>query len=230
MCALLLLAGCAAPATNPSAGVTEPTTAVQVPPASVTDTADIPDVTTTVTTSLAAPATPEPPTAEPPTAEPMTAEPPTADPLISASAPTGVRVPSIGVDEQLIDLSLSPDGTAEVPQDYDRAGWYTPGGRPGGVGPTVILGHVDSTTGPAVFFRLREVAVGDDIELTTADGGTARYTVTSVESYGKDAFPTFEVFGATLDDVVRLVTCGGAFDRSAGSYLDNLVVTAERRE
>jgi sortase (surface protein transpeptidase) len=92
----------------------------------------------------------------------------------------------------------------------------------------VLLGHVDSTTGPAVFYDLRALRPGDLVEVTVADGTVARYAVTGTERFAKDALPTAAVFGATTDDVLRLVTCTGEFDRGAGSYTDNLVVTAER--
>ncbi len=144
-------------------------------------------------------------------------------------APVTVSVPAIGVDEELMDLGLLPDGTAEVPTDFDRVGWFTGGGRPGARGPTVLLGHVDSTAGPAVFSDLRDLRPGDLVEVTVADGSTARYEVTGTEQFPKDRFPTAAVFGATVDDVLRLVTCTGAFDAGARSYVDNLVVTAVRR-
>ncbi|WP_322098456.1 class F sortase [Nakamurella alba] len=140
-----------------------------------------------------------------------------------------MSVPSIGIDEQLIDLGIAADGTAQTPEDYSRAGWFATGGRPGQFGlPTVILGHVDSLDGPAVFFRLRDTAVGDSVAVGLQDGRTATYTVTAVDRYPKDDFPTFAVYGATPTDTLRLVTCGGEFDRAAGSYLDNIVVTAVR--
>ncbi len=149
-------------------------------------------------------------------------------PVTAPPAPVRVAVPVLGLDEPLIELGVDDDGAAEVPADYDAAGWFAPGGRPGAVGPTVLMGHVDSTTGPAVFHRLTELAPGDRVDVGLADGGTASYRVTAVDRYPKDVFPTFAVFGATLDDVLRLVTCGGEFDRDAGSYRENLVVTAVR--
>ena len=140
----------------------------------------------------------------------------------------GLSVPSIGVREDLIDLGIAADGTAEVPVDYARAGWFAGGGRPGGVGPTVLLGHVDSLDGPAVFYRLREMSVGDEVLIDLADGSSATYRVAEVQQYSKDTFPTFEVYGASLQDTVKLITCGGPFDGEALSYTENVVVTAER--
>jgi LPXTG-site transpeptidase (sortase) family protein len=139
-----------------------------------------------------------------------------------------VSIPALGVQQDLIGLGVAGDGTAEVPTDFDDVGWFTPGGRPGARGPTVLMGHVDSTAGPAVFYDLRALAPGDVVELTVADGSTATYTVTGTEQVAKDTFPTAAVFGATTQDVLRLITCTGAFDAGARSYTDNLVVTAVR--
>ncbi|SDP33069.1 Sortase family protein [Klenkia soli] len=169
-------------------------------------------------------ATPSP---GPATAVPTSALTPVLDPA-SVPAPTAVSIPALGVQQDLIGLGVADDGTAEVPADFDDVGWFTPGGRPGARGPTVLMGHVDSTTGPAVFYALRDLAPGDTVELTTADGSTPTYTVTGTEQVAKDTFPTAAVFGATTDDVLRLITCTGAFDAGARSYTDNLVVTAVR--
>ncbi len=161
---------------------------------------------------------------------PAAAAPPGAivvDPA-AVPAPVSVDVPALGLTEPLLGLGVADDGTAEVPADPARAGWFTGGGRPGARGPTVLLGHVDSTAGPGVFARLRDLAPGDVVEVTVADGTVARYTVTGTEQVPKGSFPTAAVFGATADDVLRLITCTGDFDRSARSYVDNLVVTAVR--
>lgn len=147
---------------------------------------------------------------------------------VTAADPTRVRIPVLGLDEPLIELGLAADGAMEVPVDYDDVGWFTGGGRPGGTGPTVIAAHVDSPTGPAVFQRLDEVSVGDVIEVYDAEGRVHGYRVTETADYPKAAFPTARVFGATARDELRVITCGGIFDRDAGSYLDNHVVFAER--
>lgn len=149
-------------------------------------------------------------------------------PAATAVDPSRVVIPALGLDEQLIPLGLAPDGAMEVPVDYDEVGWFTGVGRPGGTGPTVIAAHVDSPTGPAVFQRLDEVAVGDLVEVHDVDGTLHTYRVTETADYPKAAFPTARVFGATAADTLRVITCGGVFDRDAGSYLDNRVVFAER--
>jgi hypothetical protein len=142
------------------------------------------------------------------------------------AAPLRVRVPSAGIDAALAGIGLDGDGALAPPGDLAMAGWFSQGPAPGEPGPAVLAGHVDSSEGPAVFFRLRDVAAGDPVLITRADGSTVRFTVTRVGRYAKTAFPTAEVYGPTPDAELRLITCGGDFDRKARSYRDNLVVFA----
>ncbi|MFG6476434.1 class F sortase [Microbacterium sp. P06] len=141
--------------------------------------------------------------------------------------PGGIRIPAIDLDEPLIDLGITADGDMEVPADFDEVGWFTGGGRPGGRGPTVIAAHVDSPTGPAVFLRLDQLVPGDEVQVTDTAGTVFTYVVTEVADYPKSAFPTSRVFGAVATDELRLITCGGVFDRTASSYVDNRVVYAD---
>jgi LPXTG-site transpeptidase (sortase) family protein len=134
----------------------------------------------------------------------------------------------MGLDESLIPLGIQRDGTMEVPVDYDDVGYFTGGGQPGGVGPTVIAAHVDSRSGPAVFFRLGEMVVGDRFTVTGVDGTIFEYEVYKIEDHAKAQFPTVNVFGATPTDEVRLITCGGEYNEAIGRYVDNLVVFAAR--
>jgi len=145
------------------------------------------------------------------------------------AGPARLTVPAIGIDTALTPIDLDAAGALMPPADDSRAGWYRSGPRPGDVGPAVITGHVDSTAGPAVFFRLRDAAVGDEITVTGPDGSATRFTVTRVERYPKAAFPAAEVYAPTPGPELRLITCGGAFDRTARSYLDDVVVYAALR-
>jgi len=151
---------------------------------------------------------------------------PTPAPLPVGLPPASVAIDAIGLEEPLIDLGLQPDGSMEVPTDFDDVGWFTGGGRPGGVGPTVIAAHVDSTSGPAVFARLGELVPGDSVRVSDVTGQVFDYVVTRVGDYAKADFPTTEVFGAVPTDELRLITCTGLFDRSIGHYEDNRVVFA----
>jgi sortase (surface protein transpeptidase) len=139
--------------------------------------------------------------------------------------PERLRIASIGVDTPLEDLTLNADGTLHAPNDYQHAGWYAQGTSPGDVGPAVIAGHVDSKTGPAVFFRLPDLRQGAIIEVTRA-GTPVKFKVLAVQKYAKAEFPTDEVYGPTPNPQLRLITCGGVFDHSKRSYLDNVVVYA----
>jgi sortase (surface protein transpeptidase) len=142
------------------------------------------------------------------------------------AVPVRLQVPSAGVDTALTGIDLDTAGALVPPSDNTLAGWYRQGPAPGEAGPAVLTGHVDSVAGPAVFFRLRDVAVGDPVLVGRADGTTVRFTVTRVARYAKGAFPAAEVYGPTPDAQLRLITCGGVFDRAAHSYPDNVVVYA----
>jgi sortase (surface protein transpeptidase) len=143
--------------------------------------------------------------------------------------PVRVRAPAIRVDSPLLHLGMAPDGTIEVPADYRTAGWFADGPRPGQPGPAVILGHVDSKAGPGVFYRLAQLPVGAAILVDRADGSTVDFQVRRTQHVAKTAFPTDLVYAPTLEPSLRLVTCGGAFDRARGSYVDNVIVYADPR-
>lgn len=151
---------------------------------------------------------------------------PLAGGALPPASPRRVEIPSIGVSSELEPLGLNDDGTMQVPSDFQRAGWFTLGPQPGQRGPAIIAGHVDSEVGPAVFIRLGELAVGDEVLVPREDGTTARFHVTAIESYSKDAFPAAAVYGPVPGPELRLITCDGAFDASSRQYRDNLVVYA----
>jgi LPXTG-site transpeptidase (sortase) family protein len=142
------------------------------------------------------------------------------------SPPVTLTIPSIGVQTSLIHLGLTADGTLQVPQSTAVAGWYTGSPRPGAVGSAVIAGHIDSRTGPGVFFRLSSLRAGDRVYVRRADGTLAVFRVTAVRQFPKDSFPTSAVYGPAPDPEVRLITCGGTFDPQTGSYLSNTIVYA----
>lgn len=143
--------------------------------------------------------------------------------------PTAVSIPAIGVSHSLATVGLNPDGTLQVPplSDVSVPAWYSGGPRPGAPGPAIIVGHVDSaTSGRGVFFDLGALHIGDEVDVARADGTTARFRVTSVTSVPKTAFPTSAVYGNTPDPELRVITCGGQFDRKTGHYLSNTIVFA----
>jgi sortase (surface protein transpeptidase) len=148
-------------------------------------------------------------------------------PLGPPPRPLALRIPAIGVAADLSELGLRTDRSIEVPDDPDQVGWYRHRAIPGERGAGVIVGHVDSHTGPGVFFELRELDVGDRVRVARDDGSIAVFAVTSVEAHSKDRFPTLRVYGPTDGHELRLVTCGGVFDERQRSYAENVVVFAE---
>lgn len=145
-----------------------------------------------------------------------------------AAPPRRIRIPAIGVRARVVSLERAPDSTMETPNNFDNTGWYQPGSEPGERGPAVIAGHIDSTSGPAVFYRLRELKRGNLIRIARADGSVVRFRVEGLERWPKAAFPTRRVFGRTRLAALRLVTCSGNFDASTGHYVDNTIVYATR--
>jgi hypothetical protein len=147
---------------------------------------------------------------------------------VDAGPPTRVRIPAIRVDSGLESLALGADGALQPPKQYGLAGFYAQGAMPGDDGPAVIAGHVDSKTGPAVFYRLRELTTGATVDVQRG-GAWLHFSVTAVERYPKNAFPTQKVYGPTPLAELRLITCGGTFDDKRNSYRDNVVVYAVLR-
>ncbi len=177
---------------------------------------------------------PDPPAARPTVVETLAPAPPAspakptwvgATPL-ARSVPVRVQIPAIGVDSELMELGLQADGTMQVPAAGFPAGWYTGAPTPGELGPAVIAGHVD-WNGPGVFADLHSVQIGDQVTVTRADGSAPVFQVVRVEQYPKAGFPTDEVYGDIDRAGLRLITCGGVFNRTTGHHDDNIVVFAD---
>ncbi|MBB6438666.1 class F sortase [Streptomyces candidus] len=152
---------------------------------------------------------------------------PAVRPLPSV-APSRVVIPRLNVDAPLIGLTLDEDGRLASPPDADQnlAGWYQDGTPPGAVGTSVLAGHVDTAQGPAVFYGLGSLAKGDTVRVPRTDGVTAVFTVDAVELYPADAFPDTKVYGPSDTPQLRLITCGGGYDKKTRRYLGNVVVFA----
>ncbi|WP_430783391.1 class F sortase [Actinoplanes sp. G11-F43] len=149
---------------------------------------------------------------------------------MARSVPVRLRIPAIEVNTELMSLGLRADGTLQVPplRGDAPAGWYRHSPTPGEAGASVIAGHVDTARdGAAVFYRLRELGVGDRVEVRRKDGSTARFAVTRVAVFAKRDFPSDQVYATVPHAGLRLITCGGVFDRGEGSYRSNVVVFAD---
>jgi LPXTG-site transpeptidase (sortase) family protein len=148
--------------------------------------------------------------------------PPAAAPV--TSPPTQLKIEAIHLTTDLEPLGLDDKGRLSPP-GFDDAGWYADGTAPGDAGPAVIAGHIDSKSGPSVFYHLHELKTGDIIQVKRG-AAWIRFAVTDQQQYPKTAFPTAKVYGPTATAQLRLITCGGTFDKSVGSYEDNVIVFA----
>jgi hypothetical protein len=142
--------------------------------------------------------------------------------------PVALIIPAIGVRTHLVHLGLTAQGTLQVPSSTSVAGWYVRSPRPGQIGSSIIAGHIDSLTGPAVFYRLHLLRAGDLVYVRRADRSLAVFRVYAARKFAKTLFPTSRVYGPTVAPELHLITCGGAFDRATGSYLSNVVVFASQ--
>ncbi|WP_134772287.1 class F sortase [Ornithinimicrobium flavum] len=143
--------------------------------------------------------------------------------------PTPVRlaVPAVGLEVTVEDVGVRADGQMEIPDEGDRAGWYRHGPRPGAAeGSVVVAAHVDTDTGPGAFLALTEVAEGDEVQVELSDGTSVTYRIVGGEQVAKTDLPVDDLFRRDGDPVLRLVTCTGDWSPRAGSYTDNLVISA----
>lgn len=167
------------------------------------------------------------PAVEAPSATPATEEEVDFGRALAGADPVHLSIPTVGIDTKFEgSLGLNDDQSVEVPQSFTEVGWYRYGPTPGEIGPAVVLGHVDSVAGPAVFFRLGQLEVGDAILIDRDDGSTARFIVTELEHVSQNAFPTARVYGDIDHAGLRLITCSGIYDREVRRYSHNLIVYA----
>ncbi|MBY8865811.1 MULTISPECIES: class F sortase [Streptomyces] len=149
-------------------------------------------------------------------------------PALPRSEPKRISIPDIGVDAPFTNLSIGTSGQLNAPpaDDTNLVGWFQGGVSPGERGASIVVGHVDTKTGPAVFAGLSTLEPGSDIDITRADGTVANFKVDALDTFSKADFPDDEVYADTPDAELRLITCGGPYDRTAQDYEANLVVFA----
>jgi len=142
--------------------------------------------------------------------------------------PKRIVIPQIAVDAPFTPLSLGASGHLNPPpvKDMNLAGWFKDGATPGERGTSIVVGHVDTKSGPAVFVQLRTLKPGSEVDITRSDGSVAGFTVDSVETFSKAAFPDARVYGNAPTPQLRLITCGGNYNRSVHDYESNVVVFA----
>ncbi len=149
-------------------------------------------------------------------------------PPLAAASPVDLRIDAINASSSLVPLGLNADQTITVPplDQPLQASWYRLGPTPGAAGPAVILGHVNGNGQDGIFARLHELKPGDQVKVSRQDGKTAVFTVTKLEQIPKNAFPTQAIYGDVPGAELRLITCGGSFDKARRSYHDNIIAFA----
>ncbi|MEU9231411.1 class F sortase [Streptomyces subrutilus] len=155
---------------------------------------------------------------------------PAAHAPLAAALPQRVDVPSIGVQAPVIPRGLDADGAIEPPP-YDSpgtVGWWSNGVQPGAAGAALMVGHVDTKSKPAVFYGLSSAQPGEKVRVVRADGSVAEFTIEDVRVYERAAFDAHKVYGQRIRGraELRLVTCGGTYDKAAKEYTANVVVSA----
>ncbi|KUJ70853.1 peptidase C60 [Streptomyces albus subsp. albus] len=153
---------------------------------------------------------------------------PSRDPALPRSAPVRLKIPSVGVDAPFTELTLDASGRLQAPppDDNNLVGWFRDGASPGERGNAIVAGHVDTRTGPAVFWPLSSLKAKAKVTVVRADGIRATFVVDEVSTFAKDDFPDERVYGDTEDAQLRLITCGGSYDHTAKDYTANVVVFA----
>ncbi|WP_280841703.1 class F sortase [Micromonospora sp. A200] len=151
---------------------------------------------------------------------------------LPASRPVSLAVPAIQVTAPVAPVGKAKDGSIDVPplNRHHETGWYDRGPTPGEPGRAIIVGHVDSKSGPAVFYELRKLKPGDRIEVTREDRKVAVFTVDSVEHFDKSQLPADRVYGDDGPPALRLITCGGAWVGGRTGYEDNVIAFASLAE
>jgi sortase (surface protein transpeptidase) len=140
--------------------------------------------------------------------------------------PVRISIPAIGVNARVIPLGLNRDRTIQVPKNFAAAGWFRPGPEPGEQGASVVVGHLASTRGPGVFYRLRALRTGDAITIHLQDRSTVRFVARSTVRVPKNRFPTKRVYARTKQPTLRLITCAGKLNPTTGHHPDNYIVFA----
>ncbi|MGW0707315.1 class F sortase [Streptomyces sp. NPDC002643] len=166
-----------------------------------------------------------------PATDPTPAESPAERPDdkgLPPSRPLRLLIPKISVDAPFTPLAVGASGQLEAPpaDDVNLVGWHADGASPGERGTSIIAGHVDTATSPAVFAQLGELRKGDVFHVVRADRRRATFVVDGVETFAKNDFPDRRVYADTTRPEARLITCAGAYDRAAKDYTENLVVFA----
>ncbi|MFI0780604.1 class F sortase [Streptomyces sp. NPDC021212] len=155
---------------------------------------------------------------------------PEAHTPLAAARPQRIDIAAAGVHAPVIGAGLDRKGAVQPPpfSRADSVAWYRGGPEPGTAGAALLVGHVDTRSKPAVFYRLRDLRRGETLRIGRSDGSTAEFTVEDVAMVNAKRFDARRVYGARIGGraELRLITCGGRFDKKTRTYSANVVVSA----
>jgi len=153
-------------------------------------------------------------------------------------APVRIIIPRLYIEAPVVAMGLTPDNYPDVPNDPNDVAWYTFSAAPGQSSNAVFSGHVDWITSrgdpiPGVFYRLRELEIGDVITVNLDNGSQMQYRVTGNVATAYDDPNVLKVMQGTSKDVITLITCGGTWQkdyraRYGGNYSHRVIVRAEK--
>jgi sortase (surface protein transpeptidase) len=141
--------------------------------------------------------------------------------------PASIEIPAMDVNIEIEKVGRLKNGQMGVPKGFDTVGWFGEGARPGAPGNAVMAGHVDSKTGPAVFYKLEDLDKGDEVIVKDKDGKTLTFVVTGKEKYDRKTAPVDKIFDYSYGSKLNLITCTGNFNRDEGTHEERLVVYTE---
>lgn len=146
--------------------------------------------------------------------------------------PAKLYIPALQILALVDPVSITDDGQMDVPAYTRRVGILSKssdGVMPGAIGNAVMDGHVDSPTGPAVFFRLKQIKKGDKVIIKNKEGCRIDFSVEAVETYKTTEAPISKIFGPSNESRLNLITCTGTFIRKTKEYQERLVVYTKRK-
>jgi hypothetical protein len=146
----------------------------------------------------------------------------------TVAEPTRVIIEALDIDGPVIPVGVNADSQLDVPPDARTLVWYRHGPSPGGPGSAVIAGHLNWRGTNGIFARLDEMPVGATITVVYDDGSQKDFIVSTVELVDKPAVAVNGIFARDGEPLLRLITCGGEFEKAVRSYRSNVVVTAIR--
>lgn len=222
--AVIVLAGCGGKATTAAASTTTSAATAAATPAPTVAPATPPAAVTTSQTSVTSVASVATSVTMSSTSSAAHAATPTAPRVI----PVKLQIPAINVTAPVEVVGLTPDGAMDVPKQWNDVGWYEYGPTPGEVGNSAIAGHLDSTTAPAVFWRLGSLKPGDKVVVTLSNSHTVTFVVTAKVSYPYNSAPIDKVFGPSATANLNLITCGGSWDAFTKNYSNRIVVYTKK--